>query len=412
MARRYIAPKLEDLAGNALAGAWLHVYEVGTTDEVDLFDVDAGGVALVQPRTTDRRGEVGVFLADGTGDVDIVWSDSGDVVVSATGRRSVFSEFRKFWQAPVSGGGGSSLHAELTDLATSGHPAAIIAYDGTVLAEIGVEGVATVQDLDMAWQGLGGAIGNLFGAIGDEATARQDADDAEATARAAGDTANAAAAAAAQSAADAAQTTADGAIQDPGGSDGQFLSRVAGVWSPVPNPGGGGGGGEFARPGTRSGFWLRQPGSVNSVSVVPERLYFAPIVIDRDCIIDRVGIDVLGPGGGTVARLGIYSDVAGAPGLLLLDAGTVPVTGGEQTVDVNLAVTPGRIWTAVVSDGSPGLGSTSGFMTVPGETLGAITQGGTRNGWYADIGGTVLPADAAGPSGLLVNTPTVGVLIG
>lgn len=126
MARRYIRPRLVDLSGNTLQGGWLRVLEAGTNTEVDLFAAESGGSALTQPRTTDARGEVEVWLADGTGDVDLEWSDSGETRIAATGRRITFGTFTEFTSAPP-GGGGAATHAGLPDLATSGHPASVIA---------------------------------------------------------------------------------------------------------------------------------------------------------------------------------------------------------------------------------------------------------------------------------------------
>lgn len=123
--RRYIRPRLTDQAGNVLEGALLRVLEAGTSTTVDLYAASAGGSVLSQPRSTDARGEVEAWLADGTGDIDLEWSaDPGVTTVAATGRTSTFQTFTEFVEAPS--GGGASTHAGLPDLATSGHPAAAI----------------------------------------------------------------------------------------------------------------------------------------------------------------------------------------------------------------------------------------------------------------------------------------------
>lgn len=124
MARRYIRPRLTDQAGNVLEGALLRVLEAGTSTTVDLYAASAGGSVLSQPRTTDARGEVEVWLVDGTGDIDLEWSaDLGVTTVAASGRTTTFSTFTEFVEAPSEG---VTTHAALPDLATSGHPAGVI----------------------------------------------------------------------------------------------------------------------------------------------------------------------------------------------------------------------------------------------------------------------------------------------
>lgn len=142
MARRYIRPRLTDQAGNVLEGALLRVLEAGTSTTVDLYAASAGGSVLSQPRTTDARGEVEVWLVDGTGDIDLEWSaDLGVTTVAASGRTTTFSTFTEFVEAPSEG---VATHAALPDLATSGHPASIISgLGGAALLDVGT-GAGTV----------------------------------------------------------------------------------------------------------------------------------------------------------------------------------------------------------------------------------------------------------------------------
>lgn len=67
---------------------------------------------------------------------------------------------------------------------------------------------------------------------------------------------------------------------------------------------------------------------------------------------DRIGLYVwVGAVGGTF-RLGIYSDNAGKPDALLLDAGTVPATtGGEQVLTISQSLS-GVVWLAAVPQGA------------------------------------------------------------
>lgn len=148
MARRFIRPRLSDQQGNVLSGGWLRVLAAGTDTEVDVFAAAVGGTALAQPLSTDARGEVECWLIDSV-DVDLEWSDSGATYRGGTSRRAAFSTFTEFVEAPpAGGGGGSTLHADLTDLATSGHPAAAISgLGGAALLDVGaVAGTVAAGD--------------------------------------------------------------------------------------------------------------------------------------------------------------------------------------------------------------------------------------------------------------------------
>lgn len=96
MARRFIRPRLSDQAGNVLRGGWLNVFDTGTTNEVSVYAAATGGAPLTQPLVTDARGEVELWLADGTADVDLQWSDSGTVYKGSSSKRVQFASFTEF----------------------------------------------------------------------------------------------------------------------------------------------------------------------------------------------------------------------------------------------------------------------------------------------------------------------------
>lgn len=82
-------------------------------------------------------------------------------------------------------------------------------------------------------------------------------------------------------------------------------------------------------------------------------LYAAPITIANSPTVTAIGLDVstLSAANGVI-RLGIYNDSAGAPGTLLLDAGTLAADGGGtgyKKIAISQALAPGTYWLAAVA---------------------------------------------------------------
>jgi len=102
-------------------------------------------------------------------------------------------------------------------------------------------------------------------------------------------------------------------------------------------------------------------GEHSTSAIAANRLHAVPFIVPRAMTFDRIGISITAGGaGGSKARLGIYSDGANiTPGALLLDAGEVAADGVAVVACViNLALTKGLYWPAVVSDDTPTLRST------------------------------------------------------
>jgi hypothetical protein len=107
----------------------------------------------------------------------------------------------------------------------------------------------------------------------------------------------------------------------------------------------------------RTGLWYGPQGSATTVAPATNVLHAVPIYIGNAVTLTSIGINVTGAGaGGTVIRLGIYSDIVdtrgGYPGNLLLDAGTV---AGDSVAFVSTAISqavaPGLYWLACVAQG-------------------------------------------------------------
>jgi hypothetical protein len=79
--------------------------------------------------------------------------------------------------------------------------------------------------------------------------------------------------------------------------------------------------------------------------------FYTPVYVPNNVTFDRIGITVVVDGATDSARLGIYNDTDGLPSTVLLDAGTVSVTGSGQVqsnfeITISQAVTPGWYWLA------------------------------------------------------------------
>lgn len=143
-------------------------------------------------------------------------------------------------------------------------------------------------------------------------------------------------------------------------------------------------------------------GSAASYKLSVNTLHFVPIIIDRKQTFTRIGLDCPSYSANDTHRLGIYRDanVGGKPGTLVVDAGTVTITGpGAFEITISTALDPGVYWLASVTstdnsfvssvpntpfNGVMGLRYSSGILPVRGWTR-AFTYGS-------------LPSDESGQS--------------
>jgi hypothetical protein len=101
----------------------------------------------------------------------------------------------------------------------------------------------------------------------------------------------------------------------------------------------------------------------STYTVVANRLYYEPILTDRQITLDRLAIGVTTAAAGK-ARLGIYSaDTFWQPTALILDAGEVDTgTTGYKEITINLTPTPGLYLLALVANATPVLRAILGSL--------------------------------------------------
>jgi hypothetical protein len=129
-----------------------------------------------------------------------------------------------------------------------------------------------------------------------------------------------------------------------------------------------------------------------STGIRPEAtLEVIPSPIARDCILDRIAINVTIVGtAGAVIRLGIWEDdgSGGYPGKLILDAGTVVGDSGTgvKAITISQPVQAGLIWVGAAIQGAAGTRPQTGiystvFNPLVGDQAATPTMGGYHIAW-------------------------------
>lgn len=139
--------------------------------------------------------------------------------------------------------------------------------------------------------------------------------------------------------------------------------------------------------------------SLTALATTANRCTALPILLTKPATFDTIAVNVTAAGGaGSTIRLGIYADNgSGAPGALILDAGTVASDSiGQKTAAITQTLGPGLYWlvardvqvtsaptiTVTASNVVSGLGGLSMFS--------AGFSG--RSGWFNDTVASPLPA--------------------
>lgn len=114
------------------------------------------------------------------------------------------------------------------------------------------------------------------------------------------------------------------------------------------------------------------------------RLYGIPFCVSRAMSFDRIAVYINVLAAGSSARLGLYANgTNNNPGVLVVDGGEVSVaTTGLKTATIDVALTKGLYWMAIVSDSNPTPHGYAQYgLTLPG----VATMSNGRNyeiGWY------------------------------
>lgn len=143
--------------------------------------------------------------------------------------------------------------------------------------------------------------------------------------------------------------------------------------------------------------------------VVANQLYAIPVMIPTRNVYTSINLEVTHVQASNGVRLGIWSDSAGVPGALVLDAGTITTasTGGKQ-ISISGTLSAGWYWIGAAMQGTAGVRSVS-QSTAMG-WLGYTSNTDTTNhvGWgVAFTYGTFPPTFTSGGTLLTGNVPRV-----
>lgn len=143
------------------------------------------------------------------------------------------------------------------------------------------------------------------------------------------------------------------------------------------------------------------------------QMVLVPLPESRGGVLDRIGIQVNTTSAGRSIRLGIYQATSNTdlrPSKLVLDAGTVPVTAGVQSLAISQQLMPGTLyWLALLPD--------AGALSLVGINQQALWNiGGFSNGFASPVsfgnasqGFGALPDPAPTLSMQSGNPPQIGV---
>lgn len=174
--------------------------------------------------------------------------------------------------------------------------------------------------------------------------------------------------------------------------------------------------------GLVSGRWYtgrRVPGTLATATFTPtqNRIYFAPFDIEVATAFQSMFAWVITAQASNTFRLGIYGDTSGAPGALIVDAGTIDASStGAKTVSISVTANPGRLWLAIVQQGGAGgarvlwqpCSDLSEFDATNGNVFSTVSSSTSVSGALPDPAGTSVIFDTSGTS---LNAPWLGVRV-
>jgi parallel beta-helix repeat protein len=152
-------------------------------------------------------------------------------------------------------------------------------------------------------------------------------------------------------------------------------------------------------------FW-RETGSD---TLGADTLWYMPFALPEPISIDRLAVDIPTAGlAGARLRVGIYTDVDGRPGELVVDGGEIDVTTtGDKEVTVDVTLGARRYWMAcLTNDGTMAISTCNTGYTIP------WTSGdGARQALAMTVTQTygALPSSATAPTSIQYRVPMVAM---
>lgn len=129
------------------------------------------------------------------------------------------------------------------------------------------------------------------------------------------------------------------------------------------------------------------------LTVIADKLYSVLFYVSETTTFTRIGMGVNATGAGSAARLGIYNYEGGIPTSLVLDCGTVDISGtGTKEATISQELAQGVYFVAIVFNGGADVESASGQISTLYSMLGTTTLIGNTKSIEATHSYAALPS--------------------
>lgn len=152
--------------------------------------------------------------------------------------------------------------------------------------------------------------------------------------------------------------------------------------------------------------------SLTTFAMSASILYAIPILLTSAETGQTNNIEVTVQSAGNNLRMGIYADSDGVPSSLILDAGTVSLTGtGNKPISISQNLSAGWYWLACVTNGTPTVRALSQSNALPVLGFTSATDTTTHVGWSVAFTYAALPNPFTG-GGALMTTAAPRLMLG
>jgi hypothetical protein len=142
--------------------------------------------------------------------------------------------------------------------------------------------------------------------------------------------------------------------------------------------------------------------ALTTLTLSTNTLYAIPILLPELHTATSINIEVTTQSAGNNLRMGIYADLSGVPDTLLLDAGTVSLTGtGNKAITISQSMPMNWYWLALVANGAAAVRALSQTNAMPMLGFSSGTDTTFHVGWSVAFTYAALPSTFTGGGALM-----------
>ena len=163
-----------------------------------------------------------------------------------------------------------------------------------------------------------------------------------------------------------------------------------------------------------TGRYYSSPGvnALTTLTLTINTLYAIPILLPELHTATTINIEVTTQSAGNNLRMGIYSDLSGVPDTLILDAGTVSLTGtGNKAISISQSLPMNWYWLALVANGAAAVRALSQTNAMPMLGFSSGTDTTIHVGWSVAFTYAALPSTFTS-GGALMTTAAPRLMLG